>query len=258
MHGSECPTGLRMQHWGLALLALIAFKQGYGMAGAEQLQWMLRPLVLLLEAVSTLSFQPLPGGDWLDAECQVILVKACAGGNFLLVSWLAYLWRWRQGAPAWRVVLAAGAAAWLTTLAANALRILLLVYGQDDLSRLLGLSAPDSHRLIGIGVYFFCLWTQLSRPGRASSALLVAAVLYLGVNLLLPAIRAGVLGLGPLDRNHIVWTAGFPVGLMLSWGVARFAWCRLTRNRPGTGSYREIVVTSANVDGGCASARRAA
>jgi hypothetical protein len=128
--------------------------------------------------------------------------------------------------------LAAGVAAWLTTLAANALRILLVVYGQEDFSQLTGLSGADSHRLLGIGVYFLCLWAQLSHPGRVFPALLIAAVLYLGVNLLLPAIRAGLLGLAPLDRNHILWTAGLPVALVVSWGVAQVAWRRLIRDRP--------------------------
>jgi exosortase K len=205
---------MRPLHWGLVLLAFVALKQGYSLAGAEQLQWLLVPLVEVLEAVGGLSFEPQSGGDWLDAGHRVILVKACAGGNFLLTVWLAFLWRWRHQASPLRTVLIAAGAAWITTVAANALRILLAVHGQDVLARLGGLTAADSHRLVGIGVYLLCLWVVLARPGRLSAALVVATGLYLGVNLLLPALRAGVLGLPALDPGHVLWTAGVPLALI--------------------------------------------
>ena len=205
---------MRPLHWGLVLLAVLALKQGYSLAGAEQLQWLLVPLVEVLELLGGLSFEPQPGGDWLDAGHRVILVKACAGGNFLLTVWLAYLWRWRYQVSALRTVLIAAGAAWVTTLAANALRILLAVHGQDALAHLGGLTPSESHRLLGIGVYFLGLWVVLARPGRLSAALIVATGLYLGVNLLLPALRAVLLGLPALDRGHVLWTAGVPLALV--------------------------------------------
>ena len=205
---------MRPLHSGLVLLAVLALKQGYSLAGAEQLQWMLVPLVEVLEAIGGLSFEPQPGGDWLDAGHRVILVKACAGGNFLLTVSLAYLWRWRHQASALRTVLIAAGAAWVTTLAANALRILLAVHGQDALARVGGLTPADSHRLVGIGVYFLGLWVVLARPGRLGAALIVATGLYLGVNLLLPALRAGLLGLPAPDLEHVLWTAGVPLALI--------------------------------------------
>ena len=38
---------------------------------------------------------PVAGGEWLDAGHNLIIVKACAGGNFLIAAWLGWLWRGR-------------------------------------------------------------------------------------------------------------------------------------------------------------------
>jgi exosortase K len=207
-------TGLRPRHWGLILLAIVVFKQGYGLAEAGQLQWMLMPLVEILECVGGLSFELQPDGTWLDAEHRVLLVKACAGGNFLLTAWLACLWRWRHRTSPLRTILSAAGAAWVTALAANTVRILLALHGQDTLARLTGLTPSDSHRLIGIGVYLVCLWALLSGPGRVHAALSAATGLYLGFNLALPALRAWLLGLPAIDRGHLVWTAGIPLAAL--------------------------------------------
>lgn len=240
--GMGTGAGLRPLHWGLVLLAVLALKQGYALAGAEHLQWMLAPLADVLNLVGGLSFQPQPDGVWLDAGHRVVLVKACAGGNFLLTAWLAYLWRWRHRASPLRTVLTAAAEAWVTTLAANALRILLAVHSQDALARFGGLAAEDSHRLLGIGVYFLCLWGVLSSRGRLHAALIVATGLYLGVNLVLPALRALVLGLPAIDRGHLLWTAGIPLAaIALSLLVQRLIWQVGNRSRASAGPSREVL-----------------
>ncbi len=202
--------------WFVALVAVLALKQLYGMAELPQLQWLLQPLVLLLEAVSDLSFLPLASGAWLDTQHDLIIVKACAGGNFLLASWLGYLWRFGDAMSPARRVLLACAAAWLTTLGANALRILLLAQGEDALAAKLGLSGADSHRLIGIAVYFCCLCLQMASRGALLPGLLDAGALYLGVTLLLPALRAGLLGLPQIDVQHALWIVGSTLTLALA------------------------------------------
>jgi exosortase K len=213
MAGAENRTGLGLWHWTLLGLAVLALKQGYALAGAGQLQWLLAPLAGTLNLVGGLAFAPLPDGTWLDAGQRVLLVKACAGGNFLLTAWLAWVWRWRERAAPLATVLNAAAAAWVTALVANALRILLAVHAQDGLARLGGLTPAESHRLIGIAVYFLCLWVLLARPGRVHGALMAAGGLYLGVNLMLPILRAWWLGLPAIDPGHLAWTAGVPLGV---------------------------------------------
>jgi exosortase K len=189
---------------------VLVFKHGYAQADATHLQWLLYPLATVLNALSPLHFERLPNGDWWDATHQLVIVKACAGGHFWLVSGLGYLWQWRQ--RHWAVAVGqACAAAWVTALGANALRVWLMVGGEDELIRLWGLSAGDAHRFIGIAVYFSVLAVQMA------GALPVAVGLYWGITLALPALRAGLLGLAGPDAAHVVWTASVPLGVSALW-----------------------------------------
>jgi exosortase/archaeosortase family protein len=159
------------------------------------------------------------------------VVKACAGGNFLLASWLGWLWRWRAQPSALRLALHALAAAWLTTLLANAVRIVLIAYAQDDLTRLAGLTDADSHRLIGIGVFFGALLLQL----RQSGPVWVAPAIYLGVTLLVPLLHAWSSGHQGIDAVHAGWSIAVTMGpLML------FRWIPLVF----TGSLKPVSETS--------------
>lgn len=205
--------------WSLALLLALAFKQLYAQAETSQLQWLLWPLASLLNLIGGFAFELMASGEWLDSEHNLVIVKACAGGNFLLASWLGFLWRWRERPFNASLALRAFGAAWLMTLAANAVRILLIAYGQDDLARITGLSDDDSHRLIGIGVYFGALSLQLI----GSRTVLAAPALYLGVALLLPWLNAMLSGRDGISVSHAVWTAAIPLTVVLGYGLWRFA-----------------------------------
>lgn len=202
--------------WAFAILLALAFKAFYAEADAGQLQWLLRPLAGLLNLLGGFAFRSTPGGEWLDAGHGLVIIKACAGGNFLIASWLGYLWR-RRGQPFSPAVLAVTlAAAWLTTLVANALRIVLIAHGQDDLARIGHLSDADAHRLIGIAVYFACLWLQLAGAGTW----LAAPALYLGVAVLLPVLKAALSGHG-IDAGYALWTAALPLAAVAGYGLWR-------------------------------------
>ncbi|MEJ2387987.1 MAG: exosortase K [Chromatiaceae bacterium] len=225
----SCPgRGLWLRDWAWVLLAVLAFKQLYATASTGDLQWLLWPLASLLNALSPLSFAPTPKREWLDATHGLVIVKACAGGNFLIASWLGYLWRQREDRLGLAGALASVGTAWLTTLAANAVRILLIAYCQDALAQTTGLAAAESHRLIGILVYFGVLWMQLSLRGGMGAALTAATALYLGITLLLPALHGMAIGRGVLDATHLLWTAGLPVGILVARWILDRAWalCR--------------------------------
>lgn len=203
--------------WGLVLLLTLAFKQYYALTDAAQLQWLLQPLAGVLNALGGFAFQPAASGDWLDASHGLVIVKACAGGNFLIASWLGYLWRWRDRPFGVTLVSRTLGAAWLTTLAANAVRIVLIAHGQDDLARITGLSAADSHRLIGIGAYFGALWLQLVGTG----AVLTAPLIYLGVTLFVPVLNAWLSGRSWIDARYALWTVVVPLTALLTYGLSR-------------------------------------
>jgi len=218
-------TNDAIQRWGTVLLLAFGFKAAYSAATTEQLQWLLWPLVELLNATGLFDFAPVAGGEWLDAGRGLIVVKACAGGNFLMASWLGWLWRWRTQPWGLKLALRALAAAWLTTLLTNAVRIVLIGHGQDDLARLTGLSESDSHRLIGIGVFLGALLTQFRRSGSVWAA----PAIYLGVTLLVPLLNAWLSGRNGIDLNHALWS----MGVALAAGCLHFLFRSTPRQKRG-------------------------
>ncbi len=223
-------TNDSIKRWSVTLLMAFAFKAAYSAAATEQLQWLLWPLVELLNTTGLFHFVPAAGGEWLDAGRGLIVVKACAGGNFLLASWLGWLWRWRTQRWGPTLALRAFAAAWLSTLLANAVRIVLIAHGQDDLARFLGLSESDSHRLIGISVFFGALLMQFWRTGTV----LAAPAIYLGVTLLVPLLNAWLFGRSGIDITHALWSMGVP---LVAWAAARLiSHARSGGRKPGPAS----------------------
>lgn len=200
------------RHWLVATALVMALKQFYSVATTAQLQWQLYPLVLSLELCSDLHFQATDDYEWRDALHGVDLVKSCAGINFLLISLLGYLWSWRDKPANLRLASRALLSAWFTALCANTLRILLSIRWQANLAGYAGLSDDESHRCLGIAVYFICLWLQLAgfRLHKVRRMAVVAMVIYLSVALLLPLLRACLLGLAPPTNEYVLWVLGFP------------------------------------------------
>ncbi|PPD32384.1 MAG: exosortase K [Methylomonas sp.] len=207
----------QLGYWLCVAIMLVALKQFYSAATAAQLQWQLYPLVITLEALSDLLFEPTANGEWLDPIHHISLVKACAGINFLIISLLGYCWLWRdRPMPLW-VLMRALVLAWLTALLANSLRILLCIYAQAPLAMLISSTEAASHRLIGIAVYFSCLWIQLSAfdVQRFRQMAVTAALIYLSVTVLMPVFRAYLLGSALPNVQHLFWVIGFPVFVLV-------------------------------------------
>ncbi|MFO1399814.1 MAG: hypothetical protein U1F30_01150 [Steroidobacteraceae bacterium] len=127
----------------------------------------------------------------------MVNVKACAGINFMVLSFLGWCWLARPRAPApagsapleWPALLAGALVlAWMTALVANLLRIVAIVHLQPALQA--WLPAGQAHRAVGMAVFLPALGLQwlLCEPQRPGLALLAAggayALLLLGVPLL--------------------------------------------------------------------------
>jgi exosortase K len=185
--------------WWLPAVGLAtALKWHFSAAEAADIGWMLQPLALLLRLATGWHFRRNAQGEWPSLDAGIVLIKACAGINFMILSFLGWCWlsRPRGGTPRWSTaslewpLLLGGALvyAWLTTLLVNLLRILAIVHWQGALQH--WLPAPDAHRLLGLLVYLPSLGLQwmLSEPRRRGRALLMAVALYallmLGVPLL--------------------------------------------------------------------------
>ncbi len=84
--------GATLCWWSIALAIAWALKHHYSVASAAELGWMLRPLARLLQFVSGHDFNQAPGGEWYSASAGIVLIKACAGINFMLMSFLGWCW----------------------------------------------------------------------------------------------------------------------------------------------------------------------
>ena len=181
--------------WSLAVAVAAALKFHFSVAAASELQWMLRPLALLLQAIAGWRFERNAAGEWFSVAAGIVLIKACAGINFMVLSFAGWCWLWQplpgvcERRVAWLPALRLGralACAWATALLVNALRILAIVYAQPSFERWLQPAA--AHRLLGLLVYLPALglqwrWMDRERPGRA---LVIAAALYVALMLVLP------------------------------------------------------------------------
>ena len=177
-----------------------ALKWHFSAAGSWSLNWMLQPLSMSLHAFTGWDFLRTADGDWESRAAGIVLVKACAGINFMTMSFIAWCLVLQPGllrSPllvhrerllrecAWRLA-AALLLAWLSALAVNTLRVIAVVHWQPQLQQWL---APESaHRLIGIVIYLGALTLQLL-PGegrRWSRAAMHGALIYGAVMLILP------------------------------------------------------------------------
>ena len=159
---------------------------------------MLQPLSLALHGFTGWNFLRTADGDCVSRDAGIALVKACAGINFMTMSFIAWcLTLQPKSSPllpqprsllrkyAWRLA-AALLLAWLSALGVNTLRVIAVVHWQPQLQQWL---APEAaHRLIGIVIYLAALTLQLL-PGegrRWSRAALRGALIYGAVMLILP------------------------------------------------------------------------
>jgi exosortase K len=185
----------------LAGAVAVALKYHFSAAAASDLQWMLRPLAVLLHAMTGWSFARDADGNWQSLGAGLVLIKACAGINFMVLSFLGWCWLWRPLRPwslrpwaPWQWPLRIGGAllcAWLLALGVNALRILLIVRFQPPLEH--WLAPADAHRLLGLLTYLpaLCLQGLLADRGEPVRAVLLACGLYVLLMLGVPLASGG-------------------------------------------------------------------
>ena len=206
--------------WTLAVAVAVALKWQFSAAAASELEWMLQPLALLLHAVTGWGFARNASGEWESVGAGMVLVKACAGVNFMVLSFLGWCWlwrpygfpRWAQWSPRrWPLLGAALACAWLVALGVNTLRILVIAHWQPTLEQ--WLSPGNAHRALGLLVYLPALslqWLLVERrhPARAP---LAAAGLYAMLMVLVPLLT----GNAALQPARFAAHAAFLIGALL-------------------------------------------
>ncbi len=203
--------------WWLAVLGVaVTIKHHYSVATAADLDWMMRPLSLLLEWISGHLFYQDRLHEWVSVSADVRLVKACAGINFMLMSLLAWAWLFRPDirkeidSPIWiagRVILlcAVLVAAWSTSLLANSLRILVAMHLPDN--------GAEVHRLNGMMIYVPLLSLQLLLGNRGNWKLALAGpvLLYFLLMALVPILTGNALRNPALFIDHLLYLSAMAV-----------------------------------------------
>ena len=197
--------------WWLAVLGVVVvIKYKYSIATTADLDWMLRPLSLLLEWTSGHAFRRNSFHEWVSVSGDVRLVKACAGINFMLMSVLAWAWILRPNPrenaefSAWisgRVLLLCAVifAAWSASLLANSLRILVAMNLPDH--------GSEAHRLNGMLIYVPLLSLQLFLGNRRNwkAALAGPVFLYFLLMALVPILTGNAFQHPALFIDHLLY-----------------------------------------------------
>jgi exosortase K len=218
--------------WSLAAGLAAALKACFSAAAASELEWMLRPVSLLLRIVAGWKFQQNDAGEWYSLEAGIVLVKACAGINFMIMSLLGWCWlarpryttRLQHATFEWPLLLGSSLVfAWAAALFVNTLRILAIVQLQPTLEH--WLLPDDAHRLLGLVVYVAALNLQLLvfDTRRWKAALLVACALYASIMLVVPLLTGNASANPALYLRHALTSLGV---LLPFAGLACFHWWR--------------------------------
>lgn len=140
----------------IALAVVVAGKQYYRAATADDLRWILAPTAKLVSWVTGGNFVYEAGPGWADYKIGFIIAPPCAGVNFALAAFLALvlggLGAMTTARAAARRLIAAAAIAYVATLVVNTIRIAIAVaMHRTDLN---GMDRNELHSIEGIVVYF--------------------------------------------------------------------------------------------------------
>jgi exosortase K len=202
---------------------------------------MLQPLALLLRLLTGWRFQQTHRGEWESHDAGIVLVQACAGMNFMIMSFVGWCWllrpqrqksRLSEVAIEWPLLLAAALIlAWAAALLVNTLRVVAIVAWQPLLQH--WLEAGPAHRLIGLLIYLPALTGQLMLSGRRRwyQAALVGPALYVAMMLVVPLLTGNASLDAAQYREHalIVLALVLPLAL-LGW---YWRWRRVPRTPAG-------------------------
>jgi exosortase K len=210
----------------LAAGTAAALKQYFSAADSSGLKWMLQPLALLLRLLTGWHFQQTPTGNWESHDAGIVLVQACAGMNFMIMSFVGWCWllrpqrritRLAEIVIEWPVLLLAGLLlAWVAALCVNTLRVVAIVAWQPALQR--WIEPQQAHRLIGLLIYLPALTGQLMLSGRRCwyQAALIGPALYVALMLVVPVLTGNASMRVAQYREHalLVLALALPVTLL--------------------------------------------
>ena len=145
-----------------ALAAMYALKSHYGAATPEELAWILRPTTALVGWATGAGFVFEPHVGFTSTTRAVVIAPACAGVNFLVITFATLVFGFVAFAstPGRKVAwLAASAAiAYAVTIGVNALRIVCGMAVRHDTAVSAWATPATVHRVLGTVIYLTAVW----------------------------------------------------------------------------------------------------
>jgi exosortase K len=218
-----------------SLVIAYAVKSHYSRATADELSWILAPTAWLTSVVLARDFVRLPDAGYLSEELSILITPACAGVNFLIVSFLVLALGFgsRFGAIRNKALFLALSlpVAFAMTVVINGARIALSVRFSHLTMRGLGLSFQETHRLLGVATYlgglvalvvateaaFGYVWSRHRDDGRRAPSsrvrrtLALSLATYVAVTLFVPLVRGAARS--PEYWDHAALVGGAVIAL---------------------------------------------
>ncbi len=212
-------------------LAMWAVKRHYASAGADQLDWILRPTAHLVAAFTGASFERVTGEGYLCRERFFVIEKACAGVNFLLAASATVAFvlsrRARSFGSAARVLGTSFALGYAAAVLVNAVRISVALWLAAHPIAVGLVTAAQLHRIEGIVVYFGGLLVVheiamvLAGQRAGSFRPWIPLVCYAAITIAVP-IANGAWRSGATFFEHALLVAAVPCVLIaLGWSASR-------------------------------------
>jgi|GEM_PF-13111 len=202
VRGKAPAAGGRLRPCLLVVGLCLLIKWHFAGAGAAELDWLLKPVSLLVSAVTGMPFYQAGTAGYLNEGGNVLIAPACSGLNFFiillaaggcLVAGSGGSWRRKSG---WLAAASGLAYAW--TLAANTVRIVIAVVLYQYDVNFGPFTAERLHRMEGAVVYAVCL---------CLFALLVSAIAGRRTNVSFPTARRLLIPLG----CYLLFTVAVPL-----------------------------------------------
>jgi exosortase K len=199
----------------------------YSRAGAAELEWVLGPSCWLAQHLGGLPLTREVGAGWISHQPRMVVGPACAGVNFLVVSWLALFFSAEGRRNSWSWCARSLAIAYCATLGTNALRIVLAAC-LYQLPLYAGWLTPARlHRLLGVVLYCSAL-LGLCRLGGARRQL-SPFYWYVGVMIGVPLLNRSFLRDPGQFAEHTAVTLGAGLAVVFAFrlidrAIDRLSW----------------------------------
>lgn len=209
----------------ISMLLAVGLKYHYSTASSDDLAWILSPTAAAVELLSGIEFQVEARTGFTNWQHGMIIAKACAGINFLIIAFCLAIFSRLHLCLDFRekikLILQSLLFTFLLTVAVNALRITAAIYIRSMDISWRWLTPERLHRLMGTAIFFIalCLFylglQHFDRQRRGRRSFLVPLGFYLSITLIIPLLTGLFRKNSPHFLEHSLSTLIIPALIIL-------------------------------------------